>query len=118
MDEADRRAVVERYYDHVDDGDVPALLALFAEDVVYDRPGHDTIEGRDALERFYREDRPLSDGTHELATVVVDGQTVAVEGRFTGRQDGDPVTLGFADVHTFADGVIVRRKTYTDRGVV
>jgi ketosteroid isomerase-like protein len=118
MDETAREGVVERYYDHVDDGDVDALVALFADDVVYDRPGHDAIEGRDALEQFYREDRPLTDGSHELSTVVVEDETVVVTGKFRGRQDGERVTLGFADVYEFDGDVIARRKTYTDRGVV
>jgi hypothetical protein len=118
MDETARKGVVERYYEHVDDGDVDALVALFAEDVVYDRPGHDAIEGRDALEHFYREERPLTDGSHELTTVVVEGETVMVAGEFTGRQDGERVALGFADVHEFDGDLIARRKTYTDRGVV
>ncbi|CDK40448.1 uncharacterized protein BN903_58 [Halorubrum sp. AJ67] len=107
------------YYERVDADDYDGLLALFADDIVYDRPGQDSIEGIDALERFYREDRPLSDGEHEVLVVAVDGDTAAVRGTFGGRQGGERVAFGFADFHTVdADGLIAHRVTYTDRDTV
>ncbi len=111
-------ATVRRYYDLVDAGDYDALVDLFTEDVVYERPGQTTIEGRAALREFYEEGRPLSNGSHELHAVVLDGDTVAVRGTFRGEQDGETVELGFADFHEFADGAIARRDTYTDRDTV
>jgi ketosteroid isomerase-like protein len=113
------REAVRSYYERVDAGDNDGLLALFADDVVYDRPGQDAIEGIDAMERFYREERPLSDGEHALEVVVVEGNTAAVRGRFEGRQGDDRVAFGFADFHTFDEtGLIARRVTYTDRDEV
>ncbi|KPN32011.1 ketosteroid isomerase-related protein [Halolamina pelagica] len=111
-------ATARRYYDLVDAGDYGDLVALFTEDVVYERPGQASIEGRDALRTFYEEQRPLSEGTHELHAVVPDGTTVAVRGTFRGEQDGDAVEIGFADFHEFADDRIARRYTYTDRDTV
>jgi ketosteroid isomerase-like protein len=110
---------VRAYYEYVDAGEYDALLSLFASDVTYDRPGQDSIDGRDALARFYREDRPLTDGAHDVTSLLVDGDEVAVRGRFEGRQDGDRVAFGFADFHTFDDqGLITHRVTYTDRDTV
>ena len=114
-----RVETVRSYYDLVDAGDYDRLVELFAEDVTYHRPGQPAIEGRAALREFYETGRPLSDGSHELADVVAgDGAAVAVRGRFAGRQDGDRVAFGFADLHRFADGVIAERWTYTDRDEV
>ncbi|MFB6220037.1 MAG: nuclear transport factor 2 family protein [Halolamina sp.] len=113
-----REAVARRYYELVDAGDYDALVALFSDDVTYERPGQPAIEGKADLRAFYEEGRPLSDGGHELHSVVVDGDTVAVRGTFRGKQDGDPVEIGFADFHVFADGKITRRYTYTDRDTV
>lgn len=112
--------VARRYYELVDAGEYDALVALFTEDVVYERPGQSTIEGREALRRFYEEERPLSNGEHELHAVVADGRgdTVAVRGTFRGEQDGDTVELGFADFHEFDGESIARRYTYTDRDTV
>lgn len=113
------RDVVGSYYEFVDKGAVDELVCLFAPDVVYDRPGHPRIEGRGALERFYRQVRPLSDGHHELHNVIADGNEVATRGTYRGRQEGDEVRLGFADFFRFDDENRVRfRYTYTDRDTV
>lgn len=107
------------YYDAVDDDRIDDLLALFADDVVYDRPGQQPIEGKGELEAFYREDRPLSDGSHAVNDVLLDGDRAAVRGTFAGVQAGERVELGFADVHVFDDdGLIAERYTYTDRDTV
>lgn len=110
---------VRRYYDLVDENEVAALVDLFAPDVVYERPGQDRIEGRDELEHFYREGRPLSAGTHEVHRVIEGEDAVATRGTFSGEQDGNAVELGFADVFTFdGEGRILTRYTYTDRDTV
>jgi ketosteroid isomerase-like protein len=114
----DPESVARRYYEVVDAGDYDALVALFSTDVTYERPGQPAIEGESALRRFYEAERPLSDGEHELHSVVADGDTVAVRGTFRGRQDSERVELGFADFHEVEDGEIVRRYTFTDRDTV
>lgn len=114
----DVEARVRRYYQLIDDGDIDALIELFAEDVTYHRPGQAPIDGRDDLEYFYREQRPLSDGSHEVVSVLVDGDRVAVRGRFSGRQGDVEVAFGFADFHEFEGAVIADRFTYTDRDTV
>jgi len=130
-------SLVRRYYELVDDGEHDALFELFTDDVVYDRPGQASIEGKEAFKRFYREGRPLEDGSHEVNAVVVSeddagaegdsvdgadaadmGPTVAVRGTFSGVQDGEQVRFGFADFHTFDGDRIGRRYTYTDRDEV
>lgn len=113
------RDVVGSYYEFVDQGDVDELVSLFAPDVIYDRPGHPRIEGRGALERFYRQVRPLSNGSHELHNIISDGDEIATRGTFRGRQAGDDVRIGFADFFRFDDENRVRfRYTYTDRDTV
>jgi ketosteroid isomerase-like protein len=111
------RDLAREYYDAVDDDRVGDLLALFADDVTYERPGQASIDGKDDLEVFYREERAL-DGEHEIHDVVVDGDRVAVRGTFTGEQAGEPVSFGFADFHFVEGGTIAERHTYTDRDTV
>lgn len=111
-------SAVREYYDLVDAEEYDDLVALFAENVRYERPGQGAIEGRDALREFYLDERPLDEGSHEIHDVVVDGETVAVRGTFSGVQDGDSVSFEFADFHEFEDGEIHRRYTFTDRDEV
>jgi ketosteroid isomerase-like protein len=113
-----KRDAVESYYEYVDREAYENLFALFADDVVYERPGQPPIEGIEAFREFYRENRPLSEGDHRIHDVVVDGDTVAVRGSFSGVQDGGQVEFAFADFHVFEDGAIVHRWTYTDRDTV
>lgn len=114
------KSTARRYYDLVDAGDYEALVSLFTADVIYERPGQATIRGRDALREFYETGRPLEDGSHELHSVVHEGDTVAVRGTFDGKQDGERVSIGFVDFHEFDDAgeKIARRYTYTDRDEV
>lgn len=110
---------VRAYYGYVDEAAHEQLFALFADDVTYERPGRPTIDGMDAFRRFYREERQLTEGSHRIDALVVDDPTVAVRGRFEGKQDGDSVAFGFADFHRFDDeGKITHRWTYTDRDAV
>ncbi|KTG09862.1 hypothetical protein AUR64_09540 [Haloprofundus marisrubri] len=114
----DVEAVVREYYDLVDAAAYDDLVALFSEDVSYERPGQNDIDGREALLAFYEEGRPLEAGSHAVHDVVVSGDTAAVRGSFSGLQNGETVEFGFADFHEFEDGEIARRYTFTDRDEV
>ncbi|APW99193.1 nuclear transport factor 2 [Halobiforma lacisalsi AJ5] len=122
----DPEALVREYYDLVDADEYDDLVALFTDDVRYERPGQGAIEGREALRRFYEAERPLEEGSHEVHDLVVDreegvgGLTVAVRGTFSGRQGDETVEFGFADFHelTPAGDAIARRYTFTDRDEV
>ena len=118
MDTADPN-VVRSYYESIDAEAYESVFALFDEDIVYERPGQDDIEGIAALREFYLDGRPLTEGSHEVDALVSDGDTVSVRGTFSGLQDGSRVSFGFADFFVFTDaGTVGRRYTYTDRDVV
>lgn len=110
---------IRDYYEHIDADDLESVFALFADDVTYHRPGQPSLDGMAEFERFYREDRPLSEGEHTVESLTVGDDTVAVRGTFEGKQDGETVAFGFADHHRFDDnGLITERWTYTDTGAV
>lgn len=110
--------VVRSYYEFVDAEQYEDLVACFAEDIRYERPGQPDIEDREDLRRFYHDQRPLDDGSHKIHDVVVDGDTVGVRGSFSGLQGDGHVEFGFADFHELEDGEIARRYTFTDRDEV
>lgn len=105
-------AVVRSYYDHVDAQRTAEMLALFHDDIVYERQGTPTIEGIAALRRFYEQERIIESGAHSLDQVLPGADWVAVRGRFDGRlRDGQQVQLRFTDWHHFRDGKIIRRES-------
>lgn len=106
-------ARVRAYYRHVDAGDVDALLELFAEDCIYERPGYAPLVGKAALAHFYATVRVIESGRHELGAVIGRGDTVAVEGRWSGRlRNGSDAEVRFAEFFVFSDDLIARRRTY------
>lgn len=107
------------YYEYVDGEEYENLFDLFAEDIVYERPGQSSLDGMAEFRKFYLEARPIGESNHEVVEMYRDGETVVVRGRFEGTLDGEKVTFGFADFHEFDDeGKIEKRWTYTDLGTV
>lgn len=106
--------LVRRYYAAVDGGRIDELLDLFATDAVYCRPGYPPMVGRSALAAFYRGDRRIESGAHQLRHVTADAGSVAVHGDFVGSLKGGlQVTLRFADFFVMsADGLFSRRDTF------
>lgn len=110
----DLLARTRHYYERVDAGDVDDVLAWFAEDAVYHRPGYAPMSGRAALAEFYGGERVIASGAHTLDDVLVDGDRVAVRGRFEGAlRDGSRASVGFADFITYdGDGRAVERRSF------
>lgn len=107
-------SAVRRYYELVDAGDVSGLIGLFAPDARYYRPGYPPLVGHAELERFYREQRVIREGSHVLSAVVAAGGDVAVRGEFEGvLRNGQRVSARFADFFSLGlDGHFVRRDTF------
>jgi len=110
----DAAAKVAGYYRLVDAGDVAGIVALFAPDGVYERPGYEPFAGRAAIERFYRGERVIASGAHTIDRLVREGEAVVAEGRFEGRlRSGAVASVRFTDIWRFApEGLVAHRTTY------
>ena len=108
------------YYERVDAGDVEGVLAWFADEATYYRPGYPPMRGRSALAEFYGGERVIDSGRHSLDEVLVQGERVAVRGRFDGTlKDGSTVSIGFADFIRYdADGRAAERRSYFEAPAV
>ncbi|WP_255197613.1 nuclear transport factor 2 family protein [Halorarius litoreus] len=107
---------VRSYYEYVDSEAYEALFDLFSPDITYVRSGPRELDGIDELREFYLQERPLR-GEHTVDDLLVDGDRVAVRGRYEGRKltDGEEITFGFADFLRFDDdGKIVERNTFNN----
>ncbi len=106
-------AVVRQYYRTIDNDEYEILRETLAPAFVHTRPDQ-TLDGRATFVKFMRDQRPLTDTTHVLDTVIKDGETVAAEGRLLDPAD-EPL-FGFVDVHelTSTGDRIKHIRTYTD----
>lgn len=111
--------LVRRYYMLVDVGRTEDLLALFADDVVYERQGTPTIRGKAELRRFYSADRMIVSGRHDLEEVLPGKDWVAVRGTFCGTlKNGEWVELQFTDWHhVVGDKIDHRQSLFPGRAV-
>jgi steroid delta-isomerase-like uncharacterized protein len=125
----EQRRIVEQFYDAFAAGDLEAAVAVFADDVRMTDPGLGVVEGikvlRDYLDGLKG---PVPDARAIVERTYEDGDTVIVEGRFTGRNTGPlpgpdgvrppsgrSVDLAFADFSRVHDGRIVEYRTYYDQ---
>ncbi|MGW0534028.1 nuclear transport factor 2 family protein [Streptomyces sp. NPDC003032] len=107
-------AVMHQFYRLVDSGDIPGLVAMFAPDSTYHRPGYPPVLGRSGVEHFYTHERVIREGRHQLDSVVVSGDEVAVKGSFEGvLHDGTPAKHRFAEFFSLTpENLIDRRETF------
>jgi hypothetical protein len=55
----------------------------------------------------------IAEGTHQLASVVVEGDRAACWGRFVGRhRDGADIDVSFADFYELRNGRIRARRSF------
>ncbi|NHN46786.1 nuclear transport factor 2 family protein [Halostella sp. JP-L12] len=110
---SDPEATVRAYYAALDEGAYDEFDELLVPEFVQRRPDR-AFEGREAFVAFMRDDRPMTDTTHELDAVFVgdEREEVAVRGRLLDA-DGD-MLFPFVDVHELTvDGRIERLETFT-----
>ncbi len=107
-------AAVRDFYARIDTDDIAGMCALLSSDVVYRRPGYPDMTSRESVEYFYREQRTISHGRHQLTRIVATDRDIAVHGRFTGMmRDGRAAEHRFAEFFTVtSDGRISGRDTF------
>ncbi len=100
--------LVRRYYACLDDHEYATLESLLTPEFVQVRPDR-TFEGREAFVQFMREGRPNPETSHEVASVIADGEQVAARGRVV---ENDRALFEFADFFELTDDRITRLETF------
>jgi ketosteroid isomerase-like protein len=112
-------SVVRELLRTIDARDWDRLPEFFDPDIVYERPGYPPFEGLQRVLQFYRTERVISCGAHELGLVVSDGAHAACWGRFVGtHRDGSTISEEFADVYIMAGNRIKFRKSFFFRPAI
>lgn len=121
--------IVRRFYDTFGDGNLDAATSVFAEDVSITDPGLGTVQGIRAMRDYLCGLKAMvPDATAIVERTFEVGDTVIVEGRFTGTNTGPvpgpdgerppsgrAVDLPFADFSRIAGGKIAEYRTYYDQ---
>ena len=107
-----RERLVRDYYAAVDAGDLERALAPFSDDCLYERQGHGSIAGLDAIKAFYRHERIIKEGRHCFDQILCRDDWVAVRGEFVGSlRTGEAVELAFTDWFCIREYRIVYRQS-------
>jgi ketosteroid isomerase-like protein len=108
--EREPEALAREYYRAIDAGAYDTLGELLAPGFVQER-GDRRLEGRETFVRFMREERPVTDTTHDVEAVYDGPEGVAVRGRLL-NPDGSE-WFEFVDAFDVADGRLARLRTFT-----
>ena len=116
MTEADTAAFVARFFDAIEAGDIDAVAACYADDVVVwhntDRLASDKAENLEVLAGFVK--RTPFRRYEDRRVAVFPGGFVQQHVLKSARRDGTPVALHAAIVCAVRDGRIVRLDEYFD----
>lgn len=121
------RTFIDTVYQHLNTGDFDAVVPYFAPDVETRAPGG-TLKTRDewrAMGNAFHDAVP--DMKHEIVHYYEDGETILVEGIYSGTQTGPLVTdtgtlpasgnafaFPYVDIFELRDGICVNHRIYWD----
>ncbi|MFC4949712.1 nuclear transport factor 2 family protein [Pseudonocardia sp. GCM10023141] len=113
--------IIRDGYEAFGRGDVPAVLAIFADDIEWyapdELPGGGTFHGPGEVAGFFGALPGIYDDLRVEPDRLLDaGDQVIAEGHHRGRIGGQPFEVGFAHVWTLAGGRVVRFREYMDSG--
>jgi ketosteroid isomerase-like protein len=113
--------VVRGAYESFSQGDVPAVLAILADDVAWKvpppLPQAAEVEGRDEVGAFFQKLVGIwQDFSVEVDEYVASGDRVCVLGRGSGKVNGQDAGYGFCHCWKLADGRAVRFDEYASPG--
>jgi steroid delta-isomerase-like uncharacterized protein len=124
MSQEENKAVVRRYYELLDQGDVDSIGPLFADDFAWRFTGQPEPLNKDTLGGMVQAFKAaFPDMTHTLDTQITEGNTVVTPLTFTGTQTGDLMgippsgkraEMRGVNIHTVVDGKITGAESVVD----
>lgn len=110
--------IIKAYYPKIDSSDIDWVVSLFADDAVYERADAKYVN-KEEIKDFFAKERKIR-GRHVIEDLWPDEEArrVVAIGRFEGvGAEGDPRSVGFADVWEFNDQQkVTRRRTFLALG--
>ena len=126
---AELTELVKGYYDAFNRGDLDEAARAFSPDIETIEPGAGTRRGVDQWKAYGAGfKRAMPDARLNFKSAVEQGNTIAVEGTFTGTHTGPMLTpageipptgrsldLPYLDVFTVEDGLLATHRVYYDQ---
>jgi steroid delta-isomerase-like uncharacterized protein len=113
----ENKALVRRFYQEIDRGDLDAMDELVAEDYInHSPPPYPVPPGREGLKRAFQLSWDATPGYHQIEDMIAEGDKVVTRltahGTHVGELAGIPptghtVTMTAIAIHRIADGKIV-----------
>lgn len=98
----------------IDTQNWPAVSAAFDTGAAYRPPGQQPRIGRAAIERYYRDERPVRRGLHRVGEIMSRAGLTIVTGEFVGANDSGAVACAsFIDILRIEGGLIRDREVLT-----
>ena len=123
MNDTTPASVAATYFEALDRGDIPTVMAQFADDVVWNQPGANTFSGvhrgPDGVGALIGGMMTVSEGTFTLVVTgpaMVNGDFVAVPVRFTGKRADASMDMAGVDLLAVRDGKIVEVYLFSEDG--
>lgn len=116
-------AVTATYFEALDRGDIPTVMAQFSDTVVWHQPGANKFSGLHtgvgSVGALIGGMMETSEGTFKLTVTgpaMVNGELVAVPVRFAGRRADASMDMAGVDLLTVRDGKIVEVHLFSEDG--
>jgi uncharacterized protein len=111
--------LLQHTYEAFGRGDMPAVMATFAEDIEWSSPEvlpqGMKVTGRDAVGGFFEKlGSTWQDFSIEITAVFGSGDRVCATGHAQGSLDGTRASYGFVHAWTVRDGACARFDEYVD----
>ncbi|NYD67659.1 nuclear transport factor 2 family protein [Agromyces atrinae] len=123
MTEQTPASVASTYFEALGRGDVPAAMALLADDVVWHQPGanrfsgdHAGVPGVGALLGGMMEASAGSFSLTVAGPAMSNGELVAIPVRFAGQREGASMDMSGVDLLTVRQGKIVEVHLFSEDG--
>jgi len=114
MDIDARDRLIDVYYEAVDSRDIDRFADVFAPEATHFRPGQGTLEGLDAIQRYFREDWRSSETDHAVDKRIHDPEVTVSRMVVSGVYEGEPFEGRFLAEFEFtpAEDAIVAYRLY------
>ena len=106
----DQSTLVAEYYRCLDDDEYETLRSILHPEFVQQRPDR-RFDGREAFVEFMRTERPQTDTTHSVDTLLESAASLAAYGRLFDAEGSE--LFEFIDVFRFDEGYIREVDTYS-----